>query len=898
MPSSSTEGRPGPYVIPLCSVRPGDAARAGAKAERLGRALQGGFAVPDGFVVTTAAFAAHLAPLEPGVTERMHALAAGDLGAIAAAGGELRRLVEQAALPPAVERAIRDAHRALGATAVAVRSSAPAEDGQSRSLAGHFDSFLDVRGEDEVAARVKQCFGSWFSERALAATLRERPGAAPPDPAMAVIVQRMAPCEHAGILFTRDPRGGDGRRMLVELARGGGAKVAAGEVTPARYALDRESGLAERVGGEPAEGVEPRAELFAALAEVGRRVEALFGAAQDIEWAAEGERVFLLQARPITGIAASPGAGAVADEEWTPANSQEALDGPVTPLTYSFLRPMIERGRRAVFAWLEVPEIGGEYMRLIDGRVYFNARYFRTFLERVPGIPNEIFDHLIFGERIGPDAQIRFPRPPIALRTARVLSVVLRSWWEAKDRLDRFVEAFDARIRTLARGNLGDLADEALRAHLAAVAGELEAAFNMHVLGTALAGGHYLLLSKFLKAHGLGAGLNAADELIAAAPGMETARSGTAIFALADLAAALPEARRVLLEREPRAALAAMAAPDFPGGAAFRAALDRFLDEFGHRAEEEAELAAPRWREDPSFILRLVRRVLAEEDGPFRDQTRADAEPALGAPPRDPRRPRAGDPASRLHALRARKREIELRLEREIDERFSPLTRGARKAALRALIRRAERYAPYRENLRFHALRAYELVRLVFLEVGRRLAARGALRDAEDVFFLEADEALAALEDRAPAEPAALAREAAERRARYRALALERPADPSRPSPAPAGAGGGRRWLEGVPVSGGVVTGRIRRADTLEQALQARPDEILCARAATPAWTPVFFLVRGVVLDIGGMLSHCAVIAREYGIPCVVGAKNATALLADGALVTLDANAGRVYFDA
>jgi pyruvate,water dikinase len=105
----------------------------------------------------------------------------------------------------------------------------------------------------------------------------------------------------------------------------------------------------------------------------------------------------------------------------------------------------------------------------------------------------------------------------------------------------------------------------------------------------------------------------------------------------------------------------------------------------------------------------------------------------------------------------------------------------------------------------------------------------------------------------------------------------------------------GRRYLQGIPVSGGVVEGRVRRAERLEDALGIAPDEILLARAASPAWTPVFFLAKGVLLDIGGMLSHCAVVAREYGIPCVVGAKNATALLADGDRVVLDANTGRVY---
>jgi phosphohistidine swiveling domain-containing protein len=873
-PAAISADAPATYVLPLRAAGGASPALVGEKAERLGRALAAGFPVPDGFVVTTAAFGDFLAPIAGELARLLSGLAAGDFPRIAEAARAARALVARTGVPAPLAAEVRAACAALGADAVAVRSSAPGEDGAERSFAGRFDSFLDVRGEATILDRLRDCFASCFSERAIDAALRAGPGGG--RPAMAVIVQRMAPAAHAGILFTRDPRGprGEaGERMLVELARGSGEKVAQGEVTPARFALDRASGAATRLGGD-AEG-ELGPGVFAALAALGTRAERFFGGPQDIEWAEAEDRVSLLQSRPITGpgsaAAAAAPAPALPREHWTPANSQEALEDPVTPLTYTFLRPAIERGRRAVFAFLEVPEIEGEYMRLIEGRIYFNAAYFKDFLGRVPGIPTEIFDHLIFGEGIGPEATIRFPRPPLELRSARIIFGIFRSWLEAKGRMDRFVEAFSRRMGELAAVEVGRLDDAPLAAHLERVAAELEEAFNLHVLGTAMAGGHHLLLAKFLRSQGLGEGLNAADELVGAVRGMETARSSAAIFGLAEKAASLPAVRRALLAAEPGRALAALPA-DAPGAAEFRAALADFLARSGHRAEKEAELAAPRWREDPSFVLRLVRRFL-EDRGSLRSPEEAEA------------------------ALRARKRAMLERLEREIGERFWKGGAAWRRAALRALVRWAERYAPYRENLRFHGLRAYEQVRVCFLEIGARLAARGVIAGREQVFFLEADEAVGALRAGAalPGDEAGRLRAAAAaREAEYREWlrrGVPRPAG----ARAPSSERDGRRFLAGVPVSGGVVSGRARVAKTLDEALALTPGEVLVARVASPAWAPVFFLARGVVLDIGGMLSHCAVVAREYGIPCVVGTRDATALVRTGDEVTVDANAGRVY---
>ncbi len=867
-----------PFVLALDDAgERASPAVAGGKAARLAIARARGFPVPDGFAVTTSAFRAWLsAPgLEAALAARLPALAGAGLPRVAEIARELEAVSAAAPFPPDVASAVREALRRLGAPPVAVRSSAPDEDGEARSLAGHFDTFLDVRGEDDVLDRVRRCFASCFTERALAHRARHGDGR---PPAMAVLVQRLVAAEVAGILFTREPGPAtDPDRMVVEVGAGLGHDVAAGLVTPARYAIDRRTSAASRLAGDGR--VELGAPLAALLADLGARVEASFGGPQDIEWAAESGRLWLLQTRPITGAAPGPGPGpAEAGRDlWTAANAQEALERPVTPLTFSYFGPLIERGRRRLARALGVDDPPGEYLRLFDGHVYFNVRYFREFLARVPGIPPNLADELIFGQE--PGRGLAFPRPRPSLRLLGVAATVVRTGLTAARRLDLFIAAFRRRVAEMQTVQVKLLEDRFVLTHLARVTRLVERALNAHVLGTAVAGTAHLVLVHALEALGVGRGENVADELVAAASGMETARSNDALYALAETAGRLPAVRALLLEAPPDDAVARLSRVE--GGAEFRQALDRFLAEFGHRAAEEAELAAPRWREDPSFILGTIRRAL--EAGVERSPAAAEA------------------------AARTRKAAIARRVERELArrstlERVVPL----RRLAFRALARLAERHAPYRENLRFHALAALQLVREGYLELGRRLAHRQALPGAPDVFYLDVSEVRRALElGRGHADLAALAPLAARRQAELAEAARRRPprflgpdglpvAGPPRPAAVSEDLAR-HPYLEGVPVSGGLVTGPVRKIDRLEDAHRLRPGEILLARAATPSWTPYFFFARGVILDLGGLLSHSAVIAREYGIPCVVGVKTATEVLRDGDVVTVDAHRGRVY---
>ncbi|MHC4393598.1 MAG: PEP-utilizing enzyme, partial [Planctomycetota bacterium] len=740
--------------------------------------------------------------------------------------------------------------------------------------------FLDVVGEQALEQAVRRTMASFASQRALAVAGRD--GGASPEPRMSVLVQRMVRGKPAGVLFTKDPMG-ENEGMIAEVTHGAGEAVTDGTITPLRILLKDRAGKATVLGGC---GRLPERSVLRALRELGERLERTFDGPQDVEWVAAEGTVFLLQARPITALEI-PKRPHGAGDFWTSANSQEAVEDPISPLTYTFLRPLIDEGRSDVFGALRVGEVEGEYMRVHKGRIYFNADYFRRFLEEVPGIPKELFDQLIFGQA---SRGLNFPIPRPSLQLLGVARHVVTMWFTGKRRFGLYIKRLEQGLAQDDQTTLVGLSVPETFRHLRRLTRLLAEGFRLHVLGTALAGGTYLLLAKHLQIARADVPENAVDELLAMVSGVETAEASEGLFKLAAGVRDEPLAKDILTSQPIEHATKVLFAsvPGEPPHQAealrpVREAFQRFLERFGHLAEKEAELARPRWREEPAAVLRIVKSYV-EHEGSLVTST-----------------------ASRAECM-PRKRRLIAKIESALKEADLPLLPW-RLLGFRYLLTCAEKFAPYRENMRFQALRAYERVRRVLLALGSRLHEAGAVQAPGDVFFLEFDELTRAFasapEGLGPVEIEAreqLSTAAAQRKVEHeRAFALDPPKflyDDGSAAPAPLhlhGAGAGRAYLEGVGVSTGVVTGPVRLVRSLDDALNLEPGTILLARAATPAWTPAFFLAKGVILDIGGMLSHCAVIAREYGIPCVIGARGATALLSDGDHVTLDAHTGRIY---
>ncbi len=845
-------------VLALSAAARGKEELLGPKARNLARLKKGGVSVPDGFVVTAEAWRAFID--ESGVGRVLERTLTGlTRERVRDAAREIALAHTKARIPVALEAAVREAYGALGEGPVAVRSSATEEDRSAHSAAGVFHTALDVRGADAVLSAMKDCWASLHAEAALAYRLDR--GLDPRGGAMAVVVQNMVQPDSAGVLFTRSPRGDDEDVILVEAVPGRGRELVEGEANPERYEIEKDESF--RLLTDAKRPVLTTDQL-SSLSRAARRVEELLGPAVDVEWAISEGRLVILQARPITTQARKP-------VRWTAANTQEALLDPVAPLTWSLLAPLVERGRADLFRAAGFDEIeGAGYMRLFFGRPYFNPDYFRQWLRQVPGAPENIFDALIFGEG---KVEVHFRVPEFDKRTFRAIVGLLAARFAARERFELFLAFFDRSVSALEGRDLAAASDDALLGLRSRATDLTEAALRRHVLGTAIAGASYLLLDLLLKKTGVepALGTSLVARLTAGTRGNILVRANAQLHELAQLASKDPDVRSALMGGPAREAPARVEQLRTRASRAFTESWRRFLSEHGQRAEREAELKAPRWVEDPSPVVSVLRSYLGsgEIEAPREREERLARDARLLA--------RAC--ARRLHGA-------------SFLERLVP----GRAGLFWLLYREARRYAPYRENLKAAALRALLVVKRVFLEAARRLVARGIIVEVEDVFFLEVAEVESALLGKV--DGASLRALVASRRAGHeRDLAtdpppfvIEEPSGVARPVAATESGG----ELTGVPVSRGVATGTARVLKSLDEAPRVKKGDVIVARVVNAAWTPLFVLAGGIVAEMGGALSHGAIVAREYGIPCVFGVAGATTRIKDGEPVTVDAERGVV----
>jgi phosphoenolpyruvate synthase/pyruvate phosphate dikinase len=828
----------------------------GGKGAQLGVMLRGGLPVPEGFCVTTVAF-------RGGMTSTL-------------------------------EAEIAAAYEALGSGPVAVRSSATAEDLPEASFAGQQESFLNVRGRDAVVKAVRDCWQSLFTERAVA--YRKDRGISDSDVAMAVVVQRMVAAEAAGVLFTLNPVTGALDELVIEAACGLGDQVVSARVTPDRYRLRRRvpHELIEAEGHETAGLL--MAERLAQLGDLGLAAERLLGRAADIEWAFGWEAIggaipseplspsfYLLQARAVT--AAGPRLpeirfGSRWNAEhcrgrliyWGHHNLRENMPYPQTPFSRSFWNYLLQPHLGAAMGLLTPedarnPDEAPCLMDLVDGRFYFNMNIMEGILPSRPRFlavrmaqlvdaeAAEVFEEMF---RTGWLKPIRRPRSlrrmwhalhraPSGIGAASRRSAPERAWRAFRDCQEE--------VANFSRIDLRILNDEQVLAMARYFAAE-----NIPRSVSALAVSFpalpaLLYLSWALPRWGLTEALPQLRSGLQSNPTMETA---LAMWDLAEKAA--PEVRAAILH-EPISSLPEVLAQS-PAGRDFLGHLEEFLKVHGHRAVREFDLSCPRWREDPTFVYETVRNY-------------------LGHP--------AGQPTPREHYARQVRehQEAKASVERALARR--PL----RRRIFRWLMRVVEDRLPLREANKFYGLMGVAHVRALYLEVGRRMVARGLLEKPDDFFFLSIPE----LERIAAGElDAAWIREQVpKRRLEFARHMRTNPPlivrSDGKPVVKPSVAG---PMLRGTPVSWGTAKGPARiLLDPGDGALLEK-GEVLVAPFTDPGWTPLFLTAGALVMETGGIMSHGAVVAREYGIPAVVGVRDATRVLRDGEIVEVDGATGEV----
>ncbi len=900
-------------VVPLRNLDLTWLAQAGGKAAQLGVLFAGGLPVPEGFAVTTAAF---------------------------------RR-----GLDDIVAAAILAASDALGPGPVAVRSSATAEDLPQASFAGQQDTFLNVSAPDALLDAVRRCWQSLYSERAIA--YRREHAIAEDGVAMAVVVQRMVDARCAGVLFTLNPVSGALDELVIEAARGLGDQVVSARVTPCRYRLRRRAphDVLEAEGAD-ATALFPLARLDE-LARLGLAAERLLGRAADVEWAFDGDRLWLLQARAVT--AAGPPRPSVEygsrwNEEacrgrltfWSHHNFRETMPYPHTPFSWSFWKYLL-LPQAAVLAGIKRTREDQFWPApdLVDGRIHWNLNVFVGLaLGPMAGPLSVAGTRLVDAEVAGllrsylRSGELRPARPPRSLRRRlRILlgglftmtRLMLRSkpehaWQSLRDCRDE--------VASFRKIDLPSLSDEQILALARYFADEnlpriFEALLTSFFAVPALAYLHYSLprwgfsdaLPRLLSglpgnptletalalwdiAERAGAGVEVGD--LARAVRVEAGDPARAVRVEAgdparavrveagdlaravrveagDLArpgvarpssAAIPHSavRDIFLREDVSRLPAALA--ESAAGRAFLADMQEFLRQHGHRAVREFDFSCPRWRDDPTFLYETLRNYLSHPPGEL-----------------TPRQHYEQQGQQRLELVAA----IEQRLA------WRPLRRFLFRRALRSL----ESRMPLREAFKFYGMIGLAHIRDLYLEVGRRMAARGQISSQDEFFFLSIPELEQIAEgQRGPNgefSPEWVKQQIPLRRLEF---ARQMRANPplvvrsdGKPAVPPVTAG---ECLRGTAISWGTARGPARILLDPGDGARLHKGEVLVAPFTDPGWTPLFLTAGALVMEVGGIISHGAMVAREYGIPGVVGVKDATRILRDGEIIEVNGSTGDV----
>lgn len=871
------------YVKGLGDVQPGDIAGAGGKAVGLAGLIQAGLPVPPGVVLTTAAYADF-------VTDNNLGQAIQDLAALSPeespeeyehASALIRTLFSKGSMPAGIEAELKAAYERLGGgdTAVSVRSSATAEDLASASFAGQQDSYLNVRGLDALATAVINCWASLWTARAMA--YRARAGVLPDQVRLAVVIQQMVEADAAGVMFTANPANGRRDQAVISAAWGLGEAVVSGQVTTddltveavtgkvlSRQTADKdvmtvttENGTAE----EKVADARRRAPVLddAAAAELsayGQRIEEHFGAPQDIEWARAGGKFFLLQSRPITAL---PEPAADTPTDWAVpypkglyfrASIVEQMPEPLSPLFADLIDGSVSRSLSAL-----MNELGQHPLRegdvrfpTVNGYAYY---YYRTW-----------------------------PMLRMTARTVPLMRALFRGtghmgvkgWRDVSHpRYERIIRDWSAKPPAGLPG-----------AHLLAGAQALLDAGTVYYTAVQsiipLADMSELSFRGFYRTARRKGDPPAQEFLLGF--DSEPIRAVKSLYDLAGWARSDPSLVRALLESTTPELAECLRTGSAPAGVddalwqEWRFTFQEHLALFGH-AVYNLDFASPVPADDPSAQLETVKFYL---------------------------RGQGTDPHERQRLLTERREE----LTREMASRLGP----RRRALFFRLLKWAQETAPVREDALADVGLAWPLLRRMLLELGRRLVASGVIGEADDVFWLHFSELRSAVEfglaeagagvSLAGASRPVRADAVAERRMLWRGQAkaaapqmlpqkawMEKAFGSMMPGGPQQQAGG---VIKGTGASSGRVTAPARVLRGPEDFGQMQPGEVLVARMTTPAWTPLFAMASAVVTDVGGPLSHSSIVAREYGIPAVLGTGVATQRLAGGPKVSVDGDAGTV----
>jgi phosphohistidine swiveling domain-containing protein len=864
------------YTVPFQQLGRNSIQSAGAKGANLGELTAAGFPVPPGFVLTTEAYDAFVQEhgLQKQIIDLASRVSAGDPKSSDDASAAIKTLFLAADVPEAIRVDLLAAYADLttdGETAVAVRSSATAEDLPTASFAGQQDTYLNVQGEDALLDAVIHCWASLWTARAI--SYRMHHDIDPATLGLAVVVQRLIPADSAGILFTANPVDGERDRIVINASWGLGEAIVGGQVTPDTVIVDKSNQhillretatktimtVRTDIGTKDQPVPETRQNQPAIddataieLARCGAQIEEHYGLPMDVEWAISGDRIAILQARPITSLPPA----SLRDVRWDPPKPGtiwmrrqvvEHMPEPLSPLFDElYLREGLYLSMEALGAFLR--DLSGVEIEL---RVFIDPPFAAT----VNGYAYSIASFKFSPKDI-----------PIVLRMyAKVLPKMIRhlvSRWR-----DESLPGYRAIIEQWKGTDLPNASDEELLRGVQELATQDAIYWFAAAVPLGLARMSDAALDRFLKS--VTAGRLTSGSFLRGFPSKAT-EAQAQLEAIARKIDGSDTLRELVLDTPAARLLQTLAA--HPEGQSVMDDLQQYLDTYGHQIYN-LDFAVPTLADDPFPVLLSLKMAVAH-------------------PERDVRAHRA--------ALTRERESLVARMERSLNPIQRPI--------FKRLLDWAQRYSPYREEALFHVGAAWPTLRRLALELGQRLTRAGSLGTPDDVFYLEsaelADASVARANGVSRPEFAKLARE--RRTLREVRKRLDPPVsvppdgrmkfgpiDISMFEPKPRTVSTGPT-LKGFAVSPGQATAPASIIRSPEDFDKMAPDSILVCTTTTPAWTPLFAQAKGLVTDIGGALAHGSIVAREYGIPAVMGTGEATQRIANGELVRVDGNSGTV----
>jgi len=900
-------GRPqgDPYTLAFNQIGQGDIGLVGGKGANLGELVGAGLPIPGGFCITATAYR-HFLRLT-GIDEEIADVLQGREGDHERSAEELSSLIggliQSQEMPQSLSEPVLASYRRMSAQhsamRVAVRSSATAEDLPGFSFAGQQDTYLGIRGDQELLASVRRCWASLWTPRAI--SYRQSRGFRHEDVYIAVVVQEMFPSEVSGVLFSVDPLTGNRRRMVVNASWGLGEAIVSGLVDADYWILDRENSavLEERIGNKlnridqspdgsgvvhipvaPDDQGRPCLSpgQLEELVRLGNSIEQHYGYPQDVEWGYAGGRFAILQAREVTGVEIDFGEEldrwnrTQADDDeivWTRAWADSFQTAPTTPLMYTIQQKLIARSYDDMYELYGLKSfLNRRLYRWHRTRPYHSTTYEEARLQLIPRFARTN-DSLIY---FPPEDRDRIRNLPfqwwkvVYAQLHALLTAPRYSFWRCADTFYREYPQQVARFKAAANIDFKMASFEQLM-HVFDVS---EECFIDHARSTTPGIMDYCYFLILALSNLLDRWVGDVDQSRFAALmsgiSTRTVQENAEIWRIARRAAISPVLQEAFSSPDAATIMERLGAT--AEGSAYLASIQAYIAENGHRGGSERDLAFPRWRHRPELFVNALRSLIS------------------------------GDQSSDPEITEAKMVERRERTTAEVLQALRASRGGFIKAKIfETVLRWTLKYVRMRDDQRYYCDHYMTIRHDIFLAIGDRMIERTLISERSDIFFLGLEEIQDLWGGRLPAVRA-------KRRIEIRKVQHEKYGNDAPPFFIRGGLPvfiaedtfDGTE-LRGIAASPGRVRARARVCKTLDEASKLEKGDILVAVATDPGWTPAFSVIAGVVVETGGPLAHATLVSREYGIPCVTTVSRATERIRDRQMITIDGYSGCVLLE-